>query len=46
MEKYIKKHLKWMEKENWIKEDFNYFSDVIKFVQHERFIRLKTPLKE
>ena len=40
MEKYIKKHLKWMEKENWTEEDFNYFLEVIKFVQHERFIHL------
>lgn len=40
MEKYIKRHLKWMEKEDWTEEDFNYFLEVIKFVQHERLIHL------
>lgn len=40
MNKYMERHLKWMEKENWTEDDFNYFLNVIKFIQHERLIHL------
>lgn len=40
MGKYIKEHLKWIEKENMSENDLNYLLNVIKFVQHERAIHL------
>ena len=40
MRKYIKQHLIWMEKENLTSEEELYFINVIKFIQHERFIHL------